>query len=69
MTSAIMLFGYGGSSSGLAVPRRSDYPYDGPVVIPKEFRGLFHGHVASIFAVGLVVLPLSPETKGQPLPA
>jgi hypothetical protein len=61
--SAIMLFGDGGSSSALAVP-------DGrPVVIPKEFRGLFHGHVASIFALGLVVLPLCPETKGQPLPA
>ena len=69
VTSAIMLFRDGGSSSALAVPRGSYYPYDGPVVIPKEFRGLFHGHVASIFVVGLVVLPLSPETKGQPLPA
>lgn len=54
---------------GISRARRSDYPYDGPVVIPKEFRGLFHGHVASIFALGLVVLPLCPETKGQPLPA
>jgi hypothetical protein len=69
VTSAIKLFRDGGSSSALAVPRRSDYPYDGPVVIPKEFRGLVHGHVASIFALGLVVLPLCPETKGQPLPA
>jgi hypothetical protein len=25
--------------------------------------------LASIFAVGLVVLPFLPETKGQPLPA
>jgi hypothetical protein len=69
VTSAIMLFGDGESSSALALPRRSDHPYDGPVVIPKEFRGLFHGHVASIFALDLVVLPLCPKTKGQPLPA
>lgn len=31
VTSAIKLFRDGGSSSALAVPRRSDYPYDGPV--------------------------------------
>ncbi|HEX8828913.1 MAG TPA: hypothetical protein VF778_12455 [Xanthobacteraceae bacterium] len=45
----------------------------GPI-LASSLIGFFGGYgpaatiLASIFALGLVVLPLLPETKGQPLP-
>ena len=46
----------------------------GPIVA-SSLIAFFHGYgpaatiLASVFALGLIVLPLLPETKGQPLPA
>ena len=46
----------------------------GPI-LASTLIGFFGGYgpaattLASIFALGLIVLPLLPETKGQPLPA
>ena len=46
----------------------------GPI-LASTLIGWFGGYgpaattLASIFAIGLIVLPFLPETKGQPLPA
>ena len=56
------------------VPRSRFLAMFGPI-LASTLIGFFGGYgpaattLASIFALGLIVLPLLPETKGQPLPA